>query len=202
MNEEQEYTIQKYFKNKKSLINKILKLFRNLIPNTDFSNDKLGGPGSIIQIDETMMNFKCKSHRGRSTLNKTDALVIIEYQNKIKRAFAKIIPNKESRTIIPIVVSQVASSSIIWTDEHKSYKCLKNLGFEHDSVCHKYEFGNKLNGINTQAVESFNNCIKIKIKRQKGVKPCDKEEFLKCFLFFFNNKKNLLKRRLKVIRIG
>ncbi|KCZ77920.1 hypothetical protein H311_01063, partial [Anncaliia algerae PRA109] len=36
------------------------------------------GPGSIVQIDETMMNFKCKSHRGRSTLNKTDALVIIE----------------------------------------------------------------------------------------------------------------------------
>ncbi|KCZ81096.1 hypothetical protein H312_01462, partial [Anncaliia algerae PRA339] len=125
-------------------------------------------PGSIIQIDETMMNFKCKSHRGRSTLNKTDALVIIEYQNKIKRAFAKIIPNKESRTIIPIVVSQVASSSIIWTDEHKSYKCLKNLGFEHDRVCHKYEFVNKLNGINTQAVESFNNCIKIKKKAKRS----------------------------------
>ncbi|KCZ74977.1 hypothetical protein H311_04052, partial [Anncaliia algerae PRA109] len=30
---------------------------------TNFSNNKLGGPGKIIQVDETMLNYKCKSHR-------------------------------------------------------------------------------------------------------------------------------------------
>lgn len=43
--------------------------------NNDFQ-PKLGGPGRIIQIDETMMNYKCKSHRGRSNDNKTDAIVL------------------------------------------------------------------------------------------------------------------------------
>ncbi|KAM0684830.1 hypothetical protein COBT_003962, partial [Conglomerata obtusa] len=38
----------------------------------------LGGPGSVVQIDETMLNYRCKSHRGRSPTNRTDALVIAE----------------------------------------------------------------------------------------------------------------------------
>ncbi|KCZ82413.1 hypothetical protein H312_00071 [Anncaliia algerae PRA339] len=49
-----------------------------------------------------MLNFRCKSHRGRSPQNRTDALCIIEYDGKITRAFAKIIANKEANTILPI----------------------------------------------------------------------------------------------------
>ncbi|KCZ78393.1 hypothetical protein H311_00576 [Anncaliia algerae PRA109] len=29
----------------------------------NFENKRLGGPGFIVQIDETMINFRCKSHR-------------------------------------------------------------------------------------------------------------------------------------------
>ncbi|KCZ79296.1 hypothetical protein H312_03311 [Anncaliia algerae PRA339] len=95
---------------------KIIKLFKEKIPKTDFSNNKLGGPGAIVQIDETMLNIKCKSHRGRSSANKTDSISIVECTKEIVRAFAKIIPNKESRTLLQIIASQVARSSIIYTD--------------------------------------------------------------------------------------
>ncbi|KCZ80992.1 hypothetical protein H312_01597 [Anncaliia algerae PRA339] len=74
---------------------KVIKKLIGLIPPTDFFENKLGGPGCIVQIDETMLNFKCKSHRGRSPENRTDSLCIVEYNGNIKRVFAQIIPNKE-----------------------------------------------------------------------------------------------------------
>jgi hypothetical protein len=37
----------------------------------------LGGPGVIVNIDETMLNFKAKSHRGRSPREQHYALAIV-----------------------------------------------------------------------------------------------------------------------------
>ncbi len=59
-------------------IKKVIEKLRNIIPPPDFSNSKLGGDGFVVQVDETMMNFKCKSHCGRSPDNRTDALYIVE----------------------------------------------------------------------------------------------------------------------------
>ncbi|KCZ80254.1 hypothetical protein H312_02344 [Anncaliia algerae PRA339] len=139
---------------------------------------KFGGVGTLIQIDETMLNFKCKSHRGRSSRNKSDALCIIEFKQKISKCFACLIPNKKKDTLIPIITSLVIPGSVIYTDEHKSYKVLSKLGYIHKSVCHKKEFINKENGANTQAVECFNNYLKYYIKKKKGVEPQRREDFL------------------------
>ncbi|KCZ73838.1 hypothetical protein H311_05202, partial [Anncaliia algerae PRA109] len=118
---------------------------------------------------------------------KSDSLCIVEVETKIIRAYSTIIPDKKESTIVPIICSQVASNSRIWTDEHKSYSNLNSFNFVHHSVCHKYEFINSLNGVNTQAVESFNNCLKLEIKKRKGIKTENREVFLKEFLFLFNN---------------
>lgn len=139
----------------KNNIKKIICKIVDLIPFTSFENDKLGGPLRIVQVDETMLNYKAKSHRGRSPRNKTDALCIVEISNGITRAFATTIPNKQSTTIIPIICSQVLNNSIIWTDEHKSYARLKDLNFIYGTVCYKYQFVNYLTCVNTQVVESL-----------------------------------------------
>lgn len=166
-------------------VDKVLNKLITLIPEIDFFNDKLGGPGCNVQIDETMLNYKCKSHRGRSPRNETDSLCIVELKENITRAFAVVIPNKAAATLVPIICRQVAQHSIIWTDEHKSYGQLRNHNFTHGTVCHKYEFINHMNGVNTQAVESFNNCLKLEIKRRKGVETDLRQVFLKEFCFFF-----------------
>ena len=77
-------------------INKVLLKLKSLVSVLNFSACKLGGPGYSVQVDETMMNFKCKSHRGRSSTNKTDALCMVEVDQDghITRSFAKVIPNK------------------------------------------------------------------------------------------------------------
>lgn len=109
------------------------------MPATDFSVDKLGGPGLIVEVDETMLNFKCKSHRGRTANNRTDALCIVETNVGRKRVFACIIQDKKATTLIPIICANVASHTIIRTDEHKSYSSLFKYEYIHETVCHKYE---------------------------------------------------------------
>ncbi|KCZ81716.1 hypothetical protein H312_00894 [Anncaliia algerae PRA339] len=76
------------------------------------------------------------------------------------------------------------------------------LGFNHDSVCHKYEFINILNSVNIQTFESFNNCIKLGLKIQKGVLTKLRSDFHRVFLFFYNNKENILEKGLDLILLN
>lgn len=162
---------------------------------------KLGGPGTIVQADETMMNFKCKSHRGRSPENRTDALCIVECNPKITRCWAEIIEDKRATTIIPILFNRVVPGSTVHTDEHKSYKALSRVGFVHSSVCHKFCFVDRETGIHTQHVESFNNALKFEIKIQKGVKTEKRGDFLTEFIWKWNNKENLFDAVLNLIKL-
>jgi hypothetical protein len=75
---------------------KLIRIFINKIKNALIFNPiKLGGIGCTVNIDETMLNYKCKSHRGRNPSNKTDSLCIIELDGHITKAFACIIGDKK-----------------------------------------------------------------------------------------------------------
>ncbi|KAG0441599.1 hypothetical protein DMUE_0925 [Dictyocoela muelleri] len=110
------YSIINYMNYSRLTIEKIIKKIVKRIPEPDFSSNKIGGMGKIIQVAETMLNYKVESHRERSPGNKTDALCIIEFENEIKRVFATIIRDQKELTIVPSIYSQVASNSTIWTE--------------------------------------------------------------------------------------
>ncbi|KAG0439782.1 hypothetical protein DMUE_2191 [Dictyocoela muelleri] len=136
------YSITNYFNYDRLTVENIINKIVNRIPDPDFSSNKMSVMGKIIQVDETMLNYKVKSHRDRFSENKTDALCIIEYENVIKRVFAYLIDNKLELTIVPILCSQVAANSIIWSDEYGAFANLKDYFRDHDTVCHKYQFIN------------------------------------------------------------
>lgn len=73
----------------------------------------MGGPGKIVQVDETALNHSVKAHRGRAPLNKTDALCIIEYDTKISKAYACVIKDKKATTLLPIICDKVLPFSTI-----------------------------------------------------------------------------------------
>ncbi|KCZ79456.1 hypothetical protein H312_03148 [Anncaliia algerae PRA339] len=79
---------------------------------------------------------------------------------------------------MPIICSQVSSGSIVRTDEYKSYASSYKNRFIHNSACHKYEFVNKDDGTNIQAVESFHNELKLLIEKRKRVKNSARMDFL------------------------
>lgn len=183
-------------------VNKVIEKVISLIPATDFSSDKLGGPGKVVQIDETMLNYKCKSHRGRSPENRTDVLCIVECTDRIKRVYATCIENKSAQIILPIICSQVYTGSTIHTDDARVYQALSRMGFVHQSVVHKYNFVDPFSGVHSQAVESFNNILKYEIKKRKGIRTVDREKFCKEMCFLFNNKNKLLEAILTLLIIN
>ncbi|KCZ75793.1 hypothetical protein H311_03220 [Anncaliia algerae PRA109] len=107
------------------------------IPIADFNNNKLGGSGKIVQINENMLNYKCKSHRGLLPENITDSSCIVEVSSKIQGAYATIIPNRKEITIIPVICNKVASNSMIRNDEHKSHSNLNNHSYFHKNIYHR-----------------------------------------------------------------
>ncbi|KCZ79769.1 hypothetical protein H312_02852 [Anncaliia algerae PRA339] len=76
------YSIKSSMSVSESTIEVALKALVSEFPSPDFANNKLGCPRKIVQIDETMLNFRCKSHLGRSLLNRTDSLCILKFEKK------------------------------------------------------------------------------------------------------------------------
>ncbi|KAM0685176.1 hypothetical protein COBT_003615 [Conglomerata obtusa] len=125
-----------------------------------------------------MFNYKCKSKRGRSAYNRTDALCIIEYANIITITFATVILDKKSNTLIPNTCSHVALKSVIQTDKHRLYSCLASSYYTRH-VFHLFQIVYSVYGVNTLAVESFNNLNLYGNEKRKVVKTIDRGELLK-----------------------
>jgi hypothetical protein len=56
----------------------LTKIIEKVIKNIDKIEKnfkKLGGKDKVVHIDETMLNYKCKSHRERFALNKQNQFV-------------------------------------------------------------------------------------------------------------------------------
>lgn len=163
---------------------------------------RLGGPGSIIQCDEVMLNHKVKSHRGRSPKEKVWALVIVDCSTSPSKGFVKIVSNRSKNALIPIICSVVRPGSTIHTDEWPSYfELCKRNDYEHSYVTHKYNFVCPNTGVHTQQVESFNNKLMLKIKEMKGLNDVGRSLFIDefCFLDWFKN--SAYEKLIEIIKI-
>ncbi|KAG0420036.1 hypothetical protein EQH57_0322 [Dictyocoela roeselum] len=193
------FSMINYLKINKNTILKVVNKIIEKMPDPNFYFDKLGGENKIVQIDETMLNYKVKSHRGRPPKNRTDALCIIEFDGEIKRVFACIIENKEEETIVPIICSQVACNTTIWTDEHGAYANIGDYSYVHDKVCHFIYFYQSRYRCEYSNGECFNNLLKKEIKSRMGVKTNDRSVFLEAICFYYNNKSNYMDAILNLI---
>lgn len=162
---------------------------------------RLGGPGCIVQVDETMINHKIKAHRGRPPVTQTWLLTIVDTSATPAIGYACIIVNKRAETLIPIISDVVRNGSTIHSDELKSYVQLKDLnGYTHKSVCHKYCFVDRTTGVHTQNVESYNNKIKLGIKKMKGLTNTGRISYLLEFLFLDKFKTNSFQKILELLK--
>ncbi|KCZ76950.1 hypothetical protein H311_02045 [Anncaliia algerae PRA109] len=93
---------------------KIIKKILCLIEKED-ENIKARRNFKSIQIDETMMNFKAKGHRGRSSANKYDALIIVECKIKFSKVFACILKDKRESTILTIFQKHLVLGTTVYT---------------------------------------------------------------------------------------
>lgn len=62
------------------------------------------------------------SQLSRSSSYKTVALYIVEHDDRIIRAFAKVLPNKKPSAFLTILLSKVTPNSTIYIDEYRFIK--------------------------------------------------------------------------------
>lgn len=162
----------------------------------------LGGPGVVVNVDETMVSFKAKSHRGRSAGEQIWALVIVDTSYKPSKGFCCVVENRKAETLLPIIRSVVRPGSIIHTDQWAAYNELgRNNDYTHHTVCHKLNFVEPITGVHTQHVESFNNKIKRSIKERCGIVRGKHDDFFLEFLWFENNSEFTFERLIKLLEI-
>jgi len=98
------------------------------------SDDPLGGPGSTVQIDESLIGGVAEGlGRGKYLVNKTQAIGMLENGGEL---VTRVIPDAKRATLFPIICENVLPGTTIHTDELKSYFGLQLRGYRHQTVCH------------------------------------------------------------------
>lgn len=158
--------VQEYANITKSPLLVLKKIISNQINEYFISNPiKLGGPGAIIQIDETKLNYNVKNHRRRHT-EACWAICIVDTSFKPALGYTTVVNDRSADSLLSIISEIVIAGSIIYTDEWRAYSSLNQTGvYNQQTICHKYNFVDPNTGVQTQNVESYNN----KLKQMKGL---------------------------------
>lgn len=113
-----------------------------------------------VEIDEALFGGVTKGKRGWAADNKTTLFGMIE---RGYRARIFCVPNRTHRSILPVLIENIAIGSTINSDEWKGYKNLDKFGFEHKHVNHsKYQW--RKGNVYTNSVEGHWSNLKKSIR--------------------------------------
>ena len=110
----------------------------------------------VVEVDEAQL------HRRRNGCGrlKKELWVLggVERPRKkgeIPKVFFEILPNRHRQTIIHLIRKRIHRGSIICSDCFTSYRELRNLGYYHLAVNHKYLFVDGTTRAHTQSIEGL-----------------------------------------------
>ena len=135
---------------------------------------QIGGPGIIVQIDESKFG-KRKYNRG----HRVEGVWVfggVEYlrdpntqSGYVGRWFAVTVPDRTRDTLWPIIQRHIRPGSIIHSDCWKPYDGLENLlgqEYQHGTVNHSEDFVDPSTGVHTNGIEGHWNVLKEKLPKQ------------------------------------
>ncbi|KAG0436423.1 hypothetical protein DMUE_4235 [Dictyocoela muelleri] len=156
---------------------------------------KLGGEGSIVEADETLM-ASAKYGKGRYPMQ-TWVFGVVERETG--RCYLKVVPNRKKSTLENIISNIIVESTIICTDQAKMYGSLDELGFIHFDVCHKKNFVDPQTRAHTQTIESLWNHFKKKKHMEYGIAKKRLQAYCEVFSFFRNNRNLSFEDFMKIL---
>jgi len=121
----------------------------------------LGGVGTVVQIDESVM-VRSKYYRGH---HRWQRWVFGVYNRSSAKGTSSLCL---ARTLLPIIQCVVAPSTTIWSDEWRAYAGLVGLGYVHQTVNHSQNFTDPVSGVCTNHVEAYGCAVKRRFKRMVG----------------------------------
>lgn len=98
--------------------------------------EMIGGPGTHVEIDETLVGGVKKGKHNRGSAAKTVVVGAVERGGNLITA---VVPNQRRVTLEPFVTSNVAVGGVVHTDELNSYRGLGAAGYRHATVNHSAE---------------------------------------------------------------
>lgn len=143
---------------------------------------QIGGPGIIVQIDETLM-AKRKHNVGHRVEQRW---VFGGYCPTTKEGFLELIQDKSANTLHPLIRKYIAPGSIIHSDCHRTYISIPRIPvqppYQHANVNHSQNFVDPVTGAHTNHVECYWKNAKMRFKQMCGVHntmlPSHLDEFL------------------------
>jgi transposase len=141
-----------------------------------------------VEIDETFVGGRYYGgKRGAGTPNKTIVFGMLQRGGDL---ITKIVPSVSKRTLLPLIVENVAKGSTVNTDTWRSYKSLPTFGYKHETVNHserEYSRGT----CNTNSIEAFWRHFKSSINGTHiHVSRKHMEKYAKEFEYRFNSRSN------------
>lgn len=133
---------------------------RKLMAAADFKGP-MGGGGKHVEVDETLIGGRNKGMGGRGVrAGKTMVLGIVERDGNVR---AGVIPTDSLTYLEGSVSHNVKPGTRVSTDDHRSYRHLGKVGFEHEVVMHsagEYARGD----VHTNTIEGYWSRLKNSIK--------------------------------------
>lgn len=155
------------------------------------SDIKLGGPGRIVEIDESLF-IKVKHNRGKD-LRRPQVWVFGMYERPADpsqkgRCLFVVVPKRDARTLLSVINQYIASGTCIFSDCWRAYNQIPMLNnYEHRTVNHTYHFVNPGDGTHTNSIESVWNSAKIHLKSMRGVSRSFLSAYINEFIWRRNN---------------
>jgi len=167
----------------------------------------LGGPGVIVQIDESLFRHKPKvellymipiiiccnqiyfifqNHRGRPPRSQIWVFGMVDVSHTPALGYMQIVPQRDARTLLPIIQQHIRPGTIVRSDEWRAYNRVQQLNpvAQHQTVNHSITFVDPVTGVHTQNAESYWNRVKTKFTRMKGVHELMLSSYLDEFMWW------------------
>lgn len=146
----------------------------------------LGGPGIVVQCDETVICrrgiIKCPSHADDNTKDTVWILGCIE-DTEDRKFYIRRVENRQANTITEALEGNIGVGTIFHTDGYPSYpQVAQNLSLMHRVVNHTEGFVAN-DGTHTNLIEGFWANLKERMRAEHGVARQNIDEWIEFYSF-------------------
>lgn len=104
-----------------------------------------------VEIDESYFGGKRHGKRGRGAEGKTAVVGMVQRKGRLK---AIVVPNVQSKTVLPLVEGMIERGATVYTDELGTYNRLTQMGYNHDCILHSAKIYVR-GDVHTNTIEGF-----------------------------------------------
>lgn len=142
-------------------------LIEYLLDQTNTSQVQLGGPGKVVELDESKFG-KMKYNRGAV---RTGSWILGGIERDSDKCFLVVCPGnlRDEATLIPLIQRFVLPGTTIHTDCWSSYNNLSTLGYTHLTVNHSDTFVDPTTGCHINKCEGMWKHAKREVRGQCNV---------------------------------